>query len=341
MKQTPLSDLGEFALIKQLTKHIQLQQPSTHTGVGDDSAVLQFDEKVVISTDLLLEGIHFDLTYTPLKHLGFKSVSVNVSDIVAMNATPTQILLSIGLDKRFSLEMIEEFMEGVYIGCETYGVDLVGGDTTSSLTGLNISVTALGTAKIEDICYRSGAKENDLVCVSGDLGASYLGLQFLEREKILFEKEGIQPDMSGKDYILERQLKPTAKTDITKLLKKIKVKPTAMIDISDGLSSDILHICEESKVGCVLYEDKIPIDYTVYTMAEELNLNATTCALNGGEDYELLFTVNLADHDQIKNIPEIKIIGHITNQSKGNFLELRSGTMVELTAQGWNPIKKQ
>lgn len=339
MAQTPLSNLGEFTLIHEITKHIELQNASSVKGVGDDAAVLAFDDKIVTTTDLLLEGIHFDLTYTPLKHLGYKAVSVNVSDIAAMNATPTQILLSIGVDKRFSLEMIEEFMQGVYFACEKYKVDLVGGDTSSSLTGFCISVTAVGHAKEEKLCYRNGAKENDLICVTGDLGAAYLGLQLLEREKALFEKEGVQPDLSGHDYILERQLKPTARTDIKTLLQKLQLRPTAMIDISDGLSSDLLHICEQSQTGCVIYEDKIPIDFTTYNMAEELNLNATTCALNGGEDYELLFTLPLEAHDVIRQMPEIHLIGHITDTQKGRILQSRSDEEITLTAQGWNPMK--
>ncbi len=336
MKQTPISELGEFALIKEITQHIKLQNASTLKGAGDDAAVLKFGDNVVVTTDMLLEGIHFDLMYTPLKHLGYKAVVVNLSDVIAMNAMPTQILLSLGIDKRFSVEMVEEFMQGVYLACEEYKVDLVGGDTTSSLTGFCISVTALGEIGDDELCYRNGAKVNDLICVSGDLGAAYVGLQLLEREKGLFEKEGIQPDLAGHDYILERQLKPKARVDILKLFKKINLKPNAMIDVSDGLSSDILHICEQSKMGCVLYEDKIPIDYTTYNMAEELSINATTCALNGGEDYELLFTVPLEAHALVEKTPEIHIIGHITEESKGRNLQTRGGGLTELKAQGWN-----
>ncbi len=335
MKQTPISKLGEFALISEITKHIKLQNASTCKGVGDDTAVLSFGNKVVATTDMLLEGIHFDLMYTPLKHLGYKAVVINISDVVAMNATPTQILLSLGIDKRFSVEMVEEFMQGVYLACEEYKVDLVGGDTSSSLTGFAISITALGEAKEEELCYREGAKENDLICVSGDLGAAYAGLQLLEREKALFEKEGIQPDLDGHDYILERQLKPQARLDITELLKKLNLKPTSMIDVSDGLASEMLHICKSSKVGCVLYEEKIPIDYATYNMAEELNINATTCALNGGEDYELLFTLPLEAHEIIQQTPEIHLIGHISAEEKGKFLQTRGGDMAELKAQGW------
>ncbi|WP_116495458.1 thiamine-phosphate kinase [Balneicella halophila] len=335
MQETPIEKLGEFALINEITKNIQIQNTSTLKGVGDDAAVLSFSEKVVTTTDMLLEGIHFDLMYTPLKHLGYKAVAINVSDILAMNATPSQILLSIAVDKRFTVEMIEDFMEGVHYACEKYRVDLVGGDTTSSLTGFAISVTAIGEATEEELCYRDGAKPNELICVSGDLGASYLGLQLLEREKALFEKEGVQPDLAGHDYILERQLKPEARQDIIALLKKLKLKPTSMIDISDGLASDILQICKTSKVGCLLYEDKIPIDYTAYNMAEELNINATTCALNGGEDYELLFTLPLDAHDIIEKTPEIQTIGYITEETKGHILQTRGGAEVELKAQGW------
>lgn len=336
MQQTSLSQLGEFALIKEITKNIRIQNASTQKGVGDDAAVLSFADKVVATTDMLLEGIHFDLMYTPLKHLGYKAVSVNVSDILSMHARPTQLLLSIGVDKRFSLEMLEEFMEGVRLACEKYKVDLVGGDTTSSLTGFTISVTALGEAKQEELCYREGAKANDLICVSGDLGAAYLGLQLLEREKALFEKEGIQPDLQGHDYILERQLKPEARQDLSELLRKYSLKPSAMIDVSDGLASDMLQLCEASQVGCLLYEDKLPIDLATYTMAEELGLNATTCTLNGGEDYELLFTLPLEAHELIQKTPEIHLIGHITEEGKGRLLQTRGGEMIALTAQGWH-----
>lgn len=336
MKSTPLSTFGEFKLIKELTQNIKLQQPSSLTGIGDDAAVLQFSKNTIVTTDMLLEGIHFNLMYTPLKHLGYKSVAVNISDIAAMNATPSQILLSIGVDKRFTLEMMKEFMEGVQHACETYKVDLIGGDTTSSLTGLSINIVAIGEAQPEKICYRNQAKENDLLCVSGDLGGAYLGLQLLEREKALFQKEGIQPDLSGHDYILERQLKPQARMDIIQLLEKLQIKPSAMIDISDGLSSELLHLCNDSQTGCMVYEDKIPIDYQTYNAAEELGINATTAALNGGEDYELLFTCKMDDYETIKNIPEIRIIGHITKQEHGSILQTRSDEQIRLTAQGWS-----
>lgn len=335
MEQTRVAQLGKVALIKEITKNIKLQNASTQKGVGDDAAVLTLDKKAILTTDMLLEGIHFDLMYTPLKHLGYKAVSVNISDILAMNALPTQLLLSVGVDKRFTLEMITEFMEGVRLACEKYGIDLVGGDTTSSITGLVIGVTAIGEADEEELCYRNGAKTNDLICVSGDLGAAYLGVQLLEREKALFEKEGIQPDLSGHDYILERQLKPEARQDIINVLQKLNLKPSAMIDISDGLASDMLQICKASKVGCVLYEDKLPIDFTTYNMAEELGINATTCALNGGEDYELLFTLPLDAHELIQKTPEIHLIGHITEDSRGCFLQTRGGKEVALSAQGW------
>lgn len=335
MSQTPIADLGEFALVKEITKNIKLHHTSTLKGVGDDAAVLAFNDKVVASTDMLLEGIHFDLMYTPLKHLGYKAVAINVSDILAMNALPSQILLSIAVDKRFTVEMIEEFMEGVHFACEKYEVDLIGGDTTSSITGFAINVTAIGEVSEGEICFRNGAKVNDLVCVSGDFGAAYLGLQLLEREKALFEKEGIQPDLSGHDYILERQLKPEARKDIIDLLKKLKLRPSAMIDVSNGLASDILQLCDASKVGCLIYEDKLPIDFTSYNMAEELGINATTCALNGGEDYELLFTLPLDAYDLIQKTPEIQVIGYIVEESKGRLLQTRGGDEIELKAQGW------
>ncbi len=336
MKQTPISELGKFALLKEITKHVKIENTSTIKGIGDDAAVLQFDKNVVATNNMLLEGIHFNLMYTPLKHLGYKSVVVNVSNVLAMNAQPTQLLLSLGLDKRFSVEMVEEFIQGVYLACEQYGIDLVNGDTTSSLTGFCISTTVLGEVTENALCYRSDAKVNDLICVSGDLGAAYVGLQLLEREKALFEKEGIQPDLAGHDYILERQLKPNARLDILDLFKKLNTKPNAMIAVSDGLASEVLHICEASKMGCVLYEDKLPIDYTTYNMAEELNVNATTCALSGGEDYELLFTLPLEAHSLIEKTPEIHLIGHITEENKGKMLQTRGGDTVELKAQGWN-----
>lgn len=341
MKSTSLSTFGEFKLIKELTKKIELKQKGSLIGIGDDAAVLHFSKNTVVTTDMLLEGIHFNLTYSPLKHLGYKSVAVNVSDVVAMNANPTQILLSMGVDKRFTVEMMQDFMEGVRYACDEYGVDLVGGDTTSSLTGFVINIVAMGESDADKICYRNKAKENDLICVSGDLGAAYLGLQLLEREKTLFEKDGVQPDLEGHDYILERQLKPQARLDIIRLLEKLKLKPTSMIDISDGLSSDLLHLCNESQIGCIIYEDKIPIDYATYTAAEELGINATTAALNGGEDYELLFTCSIDDYDTIKNVPEIRIVGHMTELGDGTILQTRSDEPISLTAQGWNGFEEK
>ncbi len=335
MSKTAIAELGEFGLIKQITSPIELKHQSTLLGVGDDAAVIKHEKQTVVTTDMLLEGIHFDLIYTPLKHLGYKAVVVNVSDILAMNATPKQIVLGLGIDKRFSVEMVEELMEGVHLACQNYQVDLIGGDTSSSLTGLTLSVTAMGEAEEKDLCYRNGAKANDLICVTGNLGAAYLGLQLLEREKLLFmENKEVQPDLEGHDYLLERQLKPEARADIIKELKKVAVKPTAMIDISDGLSSELLHICTQSNLGCTVYEDKIPIDYTSFNMAEELNLNATTCALNGGEDYELLFTVPLDLHKTVSVIPEVFVIGHMT-EAKEKILETRGGQEIALTAQGW------
>ena len=300
-----LETLGEFGLIKHLTKSIKLKNKSSLKGVGDDAAVLDFGKKkALVTTDILLEGIHFDLTYMPLRHLGYKAAMVNFSDICAMNGTPTQLLITIGVSKRFALEQIEEIYAGIYMACEQYNVDVVGGDTTSSLTGLTLSITCLGEADENKIVYRSGAKVNDLVCVTGDLGAAYMGLQLLEREKMVFQGQKdpeFQPDFAGKEYILERQLKPEARKDIIENLAKAKIVPTAMIDVSDGLSSELLHICNQSGVGCRIYEEKLPIDYVTATMCEEFNINLTTAALNGGEDYELLFTVPLDLHDAVKN----------------------------------------
>ncbi len=341
-KGTDIATLGEFGLIKHLTKNIKLKHASTNVGVGDDAAVLDYqNKKTVVTTDLLLEGIHFDLMYTPLKHLGYKAIAVNVSDIYAMNALPKQVTVSIAISKRFTLEAIEELYEGINLACENYNVDLVGGDTTSSLTGLCISVTAIGEADAEQLAYRSGAKENDLICVSGNLGAAFAGLQLLEREKRVYESNpAMQPDLTGHDYILERQLKPEARKDIYERLQEANIVPSSMIDISDGLSSDIMHICEESKVGCQIYEEKIPVDYETHKMAEELNMNYSTFSLNGGEDYELLFTVPLDQFDAIEKIEDVKIIGHITDISKGKYLVTRDGVEIELQAQGWNPIKE-
>jgi len=339
VEKTDIGSLGEFGLISHLTKSFELKhKTSSLKGVGDDAAVLDFTgKKVLVSTDMLLEGIHFDLAYTPLKHLGYKAIQVNLSDICAMNGIPTQVTVSIGLSSKFPLEAVEELYEGIYIACEKYQVDLIGGDTTSSKQGLVISVTVLGYADESEIAYRNGAEQGDLLCVSGDLGGAYVGLQLLEREKLIFlENPKIQPDLEGKDYIIERQLKPEARKDIVELLKEIKVKPTAMIDISDGLASEILHICKQSNKGCNLYEEKIPIDPMTYETAREFNLDPTVCALSGGEDYELLFTVKQADHDKIKHHPDISIIGYITEPEAGCHLVSRTGHVHQLTAQGWN-----
>ncbi len=339
-KQTPLSVLGEFGLIRHLTENIKLQNISSLKGVGDDAAVLNFpDKKVVVTTDLLTEGVHFNLMYVPLKHLGYKSVVVNLSDLYAMNVQARQITVSIAVSGKFSVEALDELYSGIHLACEKYGVDLVGGDTTSSMTGLVISITAIGEAEGEEIVYRSGAQVNDLLCVSGDLGGAYMGLQLLERENEVFKvnpKE--QPRLEGYDYILERQLKPEARKDVVELLKTLGVKPTSMIDISDGLSSEILHLCEQSQVGCNLYEDKIPMDFQTKQFAQELNINPIVAALNGGEDYELLFTVPLADYDKIKKEMDITILGHITEKDKGANLVTGSGTAIPLQAQGWNGL---
>ena len=313
---TELSELGEFGLIKHLTQYIKINQPSTIKGVGDDAAVINNGNlETIITTDMLVEGVHFDLTYVPLKHLGYKSVIVNLSDIYAMNAEPRQIVVSIAISNRFKLAALEELYQGMLLACKKHNVDLVGGDTTSSISGLVISITAIGAAKKENIVYRNGAKEGNLLCVSGDLGGAYMGLQILEREKAVFKgNPNLQPDLEGKDYILERQLKPEARQDIIKLLQKINVQPTSMIDVSDGLSSEILHICSQSKVGIDLYEEKIPIDPLTYNTALEFNLDPTLCALSGGEDYELLFTIDINDYEKVKNIREFTVIGHITNE---------------------------
>jgi thiamine-monophosphate kinase len=340
-EKTNIEELGEFGLIDHLTKNIKLTQNSTLKGVGDDAAVLDFPgKKVLVSTDMLLEGIHFDLAYTPLKHLGYKAIQVNLSDIYAMNGTATQVTVSLGISSKFPLEAVEELYEGIYLACEKYNIDLVGGDTTSSKQGLVISVTSLGYAEEKDIVYRNTAEEGDLICVSGDLGGAYTGLQLLEREKLVYlENPNIQPDLEGKDYIIERQLKPEARKDIVELLRDIGVKPTAMIDISDGLASEILHICNQSDKGCNLYEEKIPIDPMTYETAREFNLDPTVCALSGGEDYELLFTVKQADYDKIKLQMDITIIGHITDPGAGCNLITKSGVVHKLKAQGWNAFK--
>ena len=334
-----LESLGEFGLIKHLTKSIQLKNKSSVKGVGDDAAVLDFGKKkALVTTDILLEGIHFDLTYMPLKHLGYKAAMVNFSDIFAMNGTPTQILVTIGISKRFALEQVEELYAGIYMACEQYGVDVVGGDTTSSLTGLTLSITCLGEVESSKIVYRNGANVTDLICVTGDLGAAYMGLQLLEREKLVFEGQKdpeFQPDFAGKEYILERQLKPEARKDIIDNLATAKILPTSMMDVSDGLSSELLHICTQSGVGCRIYEEKLPIDYVTATMCDEFNINLTTAALNGGEDYELLFTVPLALHDAIKELDNVHIIGHITDASEGSALVTRDGQEFPIQAQGW------
>ena len=341
-KRTEIATLGEFGLIRHLTEKIELKNESTVKGVGDDAAVLDYKEKqVLVTTDLLLEGIHFDLTYVPLKHLGYKSAVVNFSDIYAMNGKPKQITVSLGISKRFSVEELEEFYSGLQLACDIYGVDIVGGDTSASLTGLCISITCIGEGEKEKIVTRSGAKDTDLVCVSGDLGAAYMGLQLLEREKRVFkgEKE-FTPDFTGKEYLLERQLKPEARKDIIELLDKAGIVPTSMMDISDGLSSELLHISKQSNVGCRIYEDRIPIDYQTAAMAEQFNMNLSTAALNGGEDYELLFTVPLTVHDKVSEMKGVKVIGHITRPEFGNYLVGRDGGEVELKAQGWKSLNE-
>lgn len=341
-QRTEIATLGEFGLIRHLTEHIELKNESTRYGVGDDAAVLSYpNSEVLITTDLLMEGVHFDLTYVPLKHLGYKSAMVNISDIYAMNGTPRQMTVSLALSKRFCIEDMEEFYEGLKLACAHHNVDIVGGDTTSSYTGLAISITCIGDAPKDRIVYRNGAKETDLICVSGDLGAAYMGLQLLEREKKVFEgQKEVNPDFSGKEYLLERQLKPEARGDIIKKLAELHIKPTAMMDISDGLSSELMHICSQSNTGCRIYEERIPLDYQTAVMAEELNMNVTTCALNGGEDYELLFTVPLADNEKVSQMENVRVIGYITKPELGLALITRDGQEFELKAQGWNPLKQ-
>ncbi len=347
-----IQKVGEFGLIDRLTKDIKPQNVSTKYGVGDDCAVLHYPEsEVLVTTDMLMEGVHFDLTYIDLQHLGYKSAMVNISDIFAMNGTPRQMTVSLALSKRFSVEDMEMFYSGLRMACDKWGVDIVGGDTTSSYTGLAISITCIGEAQKEDIVYRNGAKETDLICVSGDLGAAYMGLQLLEREKSVFyqmvdeaKKKGkpapdFQPDFAGKEYLLQRQLKTEARGDIIQRLREAGIRPTAMMDISDGLSSELMHICKQSHVGCRIFEKQIPIDYQTAVMAEELNMNVTTCALNGGEDYELLFTVPIGDHEKIQELDDVKMIGHITKESLGQILVTRDDQEFELKAQGWNPLK--
>lgn len=339
MKRTEIATLGEFGLIEHLTKSIELKNPSSIKGVGDDAAVLSYgDNKTLVSTELLLEGIHFDLMYFPLKHLGYKAAIAGFSDIYAMNGLPKQLTISLGISKRFAVEDLEELYAGIYLACETYGVDLVGGDTSSSLTGLTIGVTCIGETSENALTYRKGAKDTDLICVSGDLGAAYMGLQLLEREKALFQQSDekyFQPEFSGREYILERQLKPEARKDIINILWEQGIKPTSMIDVTDGISSELIHICKQSGVGCRIFEERLPIDYQTAAMAEEFNMNVTTVAMNGGDDYELLFTVPLFEHEKISKIEGLHVIGHITKEDYGMFLETRDGSEISLKAQGW------
>ena len=367
-----IAKLGEFGLIDRLTKDIEIKNESTRYGVGDDCAVLHYpDKEVLVTTDLLMEGVHFDLTYIDLKHLGYKSAMVNISDVFAMNGTPRQITVSLALSKRFTVEDMDAFYSGLRLACDKWGVDIVGGDTTSSFTGLAISITCIGEAYKEDIVYRNGARDTDLICVSGDLGAAYMGLQLLEREKAVYygqvddlrkkiaeaKSKGdsqkaaalssqlssldFQPDFSGKEYLLQRQLQTEARGDIVRKLREAGIRPTAMMDISDGLSSELLHICKQSGVGCRVFEKNIPIDYQTAVMAEEMNMNVTTCALNGGEDYELLFTVPIGDHEKIEQVEGIKLIGHITDAKFGKVLVTRDNQEFELKAQGWNPLSSE
>lgn len=354
---TEISQLGEFGLISHLTDSIKTKNASTLRGVGDDCAVLHYpDSEILVTTDMLMEGIHFDHTYMDLQHLGYKSAMVNISDIFAMNGTPRQMTVSIALSKRFKVEDMEMFYSGLRMACDKWGVDIVGGDTTSSYTGLAISITCIGEARKEDIVYRDGAKDTDLICVSGDLGAAYMGLQLLEREKTVYFQQvdeakqkndrralealkDFQPDFAGKEYLLQRQLQTEARGDIVQQLRQLNIRPTAMMDISDGLSSELLHICKASGCGCRVYEKNIPIDYQTAVMAEELNLNVTTCALNGGEDYELLFTVPIGDHEKVQQLQNVKMIGHVTRPELGAMLVTRDNQEFELKAQGWNPLK--
>ncbi len=349
-----IEEIGEFGLIKRLTAAIELKNHSTLKGVGDDCAVMHYSQEkdVLVTTDLLLEGVHFDLTYVPLKHLGYKSAMVNFSDVYAMGGFPRQITVSLGLSQRFTVEDMEEFYAGLQLACEAHGVDIVGGDTTSSMTGLTISITCIGDVEKGKAICRSGAKQGDLICVTGNLGAAYMGLQLLEREKSVYfqqlkENHGnetlemAQPDFAGKEYLLERQLKPEARRDIILKLHERGIQPTAMMDISDGLSSELMHICEQSKCGCRIYEEHIPLDYETASQAEEFNMNVTTCALNGGEDYELLFTVALADKEKIEKMEDVRLIGYITKPEDGKVLITRDGSVFDLKAQGWNPLKNE
>ena len=356
---TDISKLGEFGLIRHLTENIKLKNESTIKGVGDDCAVLHYpDSEVLVTTDMLMEGVHFDLTYIDLQHLGYKSAMVNISDIFAMNGTPRQMTVSLALSKRFKVEDMDAFYSGLRMACDKWGVDIVGGDTTSSYTGLAISITCIGEARREDIVYRNGAKDTDLICVTGDLGAAYMGLQLLEREKSVYYQQvdearkkndkralealkDFQPDFAGKEYLLQRQLQTEARGDIIARFRELNIHPTAMMDISDGLSSELMHICKESNCGCRVYEKNIPIDYQTAVMAEEQNMNVTTCALNGGEDYELLFTVPIGDHEKVKDMEGVKLIGHITRPELGQMLVTRDNQEFELKAQGWNPLSKE
>ncbi len=342
--RTEIEAFGEFGLIDILTKNIKLKNESSIKGVGDDAAVIEKDRDnyMLVTKDLLIEGVHFDLSYAPLKHLGYKAAVVNFSDIYAMNGTPKQLVVGLSVSNRFSVEAIEEIYSGIYLACEMYGVDVVGGDTTSSPNSLYMSITAIGEVPKKEITYRNGTKEGDLVCVSGDLGAAYMGLLILEKEKKAFEvNPNMQPDLTGHDYILERQLKPEARKDIVELLKQHKIQPTSMIDISDGLASDILHICKQTDLGVHLYEDKLPIDLATLNVADEFEILPSIAALNGGEDYELLFTVKLEDHDKVKDLKGISVIGHMTDKSNGRFLVSNDGTQVTLKAQGWDALKKE
>ena len=352
-----IAKLGEFGLIERLTKDIKIKNNSTRYGVGDDCAVLHYpDSEVLVTSDMLMEGVHFDLTYIDLEHLGYKAATVNISDIFAMNGAPRQLIVNIALSKRFTVEDMEAFYTGLNMACERWGVDVVGGDTTSSYTGLAISITCIGEAKKEDIVYRNGAKETDLICVTGDLGAAYMGLQLLEREKAVYyqqveearkkgdqtalkDLQNFQPDFAGKEYLLQRQLQPEARGDMIAKLREMNIRPTAMMDISDGLSSELLHICKQSHCGCRIYENKLPIDYQTAVMAEEFNMNLSTCALNGGEDYELLFTVPIGDHEKLESMDNVRQIGYITKDSLGCMLITRDDQEFELQAQGWNPLK--
>lgn len=342
-KRTELSSLGEFGLIKHLTETFSISQPSTIKGIGDDAAVIDYSGKVtLVSTDLLVEGVHFDLAYVPLRHLGYKAAAVNFSDIVAMNGKPRQLFVGLSVSNRFPLEALEEIYEGIRLACSRYHVDLAGGDTTSSTQGLFLALTVTGEADKQDVVYRNTAKENDLICVSGDLGSAYMGLLLLEREKKVFEANpDMQPELSGHDYILERQLKPEPRTDILELLRTAGVKPTAMIDISDGLASDVLHLCEDSGLGCRIFEDKIPLDAMTVATAEEFNIQPVTAAMNGGEDYELLFTININDFEKVKHLEGISIIGHMSEANSGAFMSSNNGPLIKIEALGWNHMREQ